>query len=380
MLLYKKLWLRMPLSTKSDALFWSYKNVADDPILKQRWVSAQLLEKGIKHKYEDFEFSSRMLTRAIGNRVHNCDILIVPNGDHIYKCVHNFTKQKMQKRVSFFYFAGNNSVELPPPPTANNSPKEWAALLNEQTELEELFMRTDFTQQLADQEDELLCVRSFLQPKLSAPVVCTVTVSPAQVATVTVNDYGSPARERTASYSVPPSFSTTTNNNLQVSPHKLLDSLVTSDYGSPARAVTASSDAMPASPSGVKSIDFFQDRIATKIKKLGIDNAKKDEKFKQAVYILRHMYASFSSIKIDSVSQQYFSLCTEVDQAHRSSCETFKITERNMSGGVFCESCSMKRKLESNRQGKRAKYSYTKPSANRRLISLDNEQLIIRLE
>lgn len=346
MLLYKKLWLRMPLSTKSDALFWSYKNVADDPILKQRWVSAQLLEKGIKHKYEDFEFSSRMLTRAIGNRVHNCDILIVPNGDHIYKCVHNFTKQKMQKRVSFFYFAGNNSVELPPPPTANNSPKEWAALLNEQTELEELFMRTDFTQQLADQEDELLCVRSFLQPKLSAPVVCTVTVSPAQVATVTVNDYGSPARERTASYSVPPSFSTTTNNNLQVSPHKLLDSLVTSDYGSPARAVTATCNVMPASPSGVQSIDFFKDRIVNKIKTLGIDNAKKDQNFIEAVLLLRVKYNFTSRITIDSVSPQYFYLCKEINLSHPTSCDTFNIKNKIYRDGVYCDSCFRRRKLE----------------------------------
>ena len=60
----------------------SYKNVSDDPNLKQRWLSAQLLEKGIKHKYEDFELNSNMLSRAISNRVRNSDSLTVPNRDH----------------------------------------------------------------------------------------------------------------------------------------------------------------------------------------------------------------------------------------------------------------------------------------------------------
>ena len=55
----------MRLKSKYDALLWSYKNVSDDPNLKQRWVSAELVEKAIKHKYEDFEFNSNMLSKAI---------------------------------------------------------------------------------------------------------------------------------------------------------------------------------------------------------------------------------------------------------------------------------------------------------------------------
>ena len=366
----------MPINSIYDALLWSYKNVSDNPNLKQRWVSVHLLEKAIKHKYEDFEFDSIMLSKAISNRVRNCDSLKVRNRDHTYKCVHNFKKVKKRIKVSFFYFAGNNSDELPHPPTANNSPREWAALLNEQTELEEIFKRTDFTQQIADQEDELRCVRSILQPTQPAPVVSTVTVSPAQVATVTANNYGSPARGRTASYSVPPSFSKTTTANLREAPHQLLDTLVGRDYGSPARAVTATCNVMPASPSGVQSIDFFKDRIANKIKTLGIDKAKKDQNFKQAVFMLRVQYHFTSRITIDSVSPQYFYLCKEVDISHKTSCDTFKITGKIHMDGVFCDSCSKRRKLESNKKGKRAKLTSTKPSANRRLGSLDPQELL----
>ena len=217
----------MPLAGKIDARFWLYKNVSGDPNLKQRWVSTQLLEKAIKHKYEDFGYSSLMLSRSISKRVLNCDNLTVHNTDNTYKCVHHFKNNKKKTTVSFFYFADKNSDELPPPPTANNLPKEWAALLNEQTGLEQLFKTTNVRPFLAEQDEELLRVRSILQPKLSAPVLSTVTVSPAQVPTVTVNKYGSPARGRASSYSVPPSFSTTTNNNSQVSPHKLLDTLRT---------------------------------------------------------------------------------------------------------------------------------------------------------
>ena len=284
----------MPLKSIYDALLWSSKKVADDPNLKQRWLSTQLLEKVIKHKYEDFGFSSLMLSRSISKKVLNCDNLTVHNTDNTYKCVHHFKNNKKKTTVSFFYFADKNSDKLPPPPTANNLPTEWAALLNEQTELEELFKRTDFTHQLADQEDELLCVRSFLQTKLVAPVVSTVTVSPSQVATVTANNtannYGSPSRGGTASNSVPPlppSFSKTATNNFQQAPHQLLDTLVSFDCGSPAREVTASCNVMPASPSGVQSIQFFKDRIANKIKNLGIDNAKKDKNFIEALFMLR---------------------------------------------------------------------------------------------
>ena len=45
-------------------------------------ISAELVEKAIKHKYEDFEFNSNMLSRAISNRVRNSDSLTVPNRDH----------------------------------------------------------------------------------------------------------------------------------------------------------------------------------------------------------------------------------------------------------------------------------------------------------
>ena len=110
----------MPLAGKTDARFWLYKNVSGDPNLKQRWVSTQLLEKAIKHKYEDFEITSLELSKAIGKKVPNCHSLTVSNRENIYKCVHNYRKNKKKTMVFFFYFAGNNSVDLPPPPTANN--------------------------------------------------------------------------------------------------------------------------------------------------------------------------------------------------------------------------------------------------------------------
>ena len=357
----------------------TYKNVSDGPNLKQRWVSAELVEKAIKHKYDDFEFTSRLLIIGISKKVPACHGLTVLNSDNTYKCFHTFTNKNKKEKLSFFYFAGNNSDKLPHPPTTNNSPGEWAALLNEQTELKELFKRTDFTHQLAYQEDELLCVRSFLQTKLVAPVVSTVTVSPSQVATLTANNYGSPSRGGTASNSVPPlppSFSKTATNNFQEAPHQLLDTLVSFDYGSPARAVTASCNVMPASPSGVQSIQFFKDRIANKIKNLGIDNAKKDKNFIEALFMLRVKYTFFSRITIDSISPQYFYLCKEVDPSHTTSCDTFKITGKILMDGVFCDSCSNRRKLESNKQGKRAKLTSTKPSANRRLGSLDPKELL----
>jgi len=42
-----------------------------------RWVSAELVEKAIKHKYEDFEFSSLKLIKVISKKVHNCHSLTV---------------------------------------------------------------------------------------------------------------------------------------------------------------------------------------------------------------------------------------------------------------------------------------------------------------
>jgi len=114
----------MPLKSIQDAQLWLYKNVSDDPNLKQRWLSAQLLEKAIKHKYEGFEIDSTKLSRAISKRVRNCDNLKVPNTDNTYKVFHHFQINKKKRTFSFFYFAGNNSDELPHPPTANNSPNE----------------------------------------------------------------------------------------------------------------------------------------------------------------------------------------------------------------------------------------------------------------
>lgn len=92
--------------------------------------------------------------------------------------------------------------------------------------------------------------------------------------------------------------------------------------------------------------------------------------------MLRVKYNFTSRITIDSVSPQYFYLCKEVDLSHTTSCDTFKITGKIHMDGVFCDSCSNRRKLESNKKSKRAKLTSTKPSANRRLGSLDPKELL----
>ena len=79
-------------------IIWSYKNVSD----VSSPTSAQWLEKAIiKHKYEGFGFNFNMLSRAISNRIRNCDSLTVPNRDHTSE-----TFLKYHNRASYIEVIG----------------------------------------------------------------------------------------------------------------------------------------------------------------------------------------------------------------------------------------------------------------------------------